>query len=94
MGRDHRKNPRRRLRYKAWIRLAQGVAPVVCNLSDMSEGGARVALSDPNAVPERFELILVEGAGGRPCQLVWRSDTEIGLRFDVPATLRNTLGRG
>ncbi len=91
MRRDHRKSPRRRLRYRAWIRLAQGVAPVACNLSDMSEGGARVALANPDSVPERFELILSEGAGGRPCQLVWRSDSEIGLRFDVPATLQNTL---
>jgi hypothetical protein len=55
----------------------------------MSEGGARLEIEGARAVPGEVDLLLAEHAEGRPCRVIWRSEREIGLRFDRPATTEN-----
>lgn len=50
---------------------------------DISEAGARLRVHDPGAAPQEF-LIILGGGLMRWCQVVWRSDTEIGTKFIEP----------
>jgi hypothetical protein len=90
---DHRKKPRRSLNYQAFIQGENGAANRRCNLEDVSEGGARLRVEDGAAVPAAFNLLFNENAPARPCHVIWRSETEVGLRFDRPATRSNSLTR-
>jgi hypothetical protein len=90
---DDRAKPRRRLRYQAWIKGEDGASDRRCNLEDVSEGGARLRIDDGEAVPATFNLKLSATAAPRPCRVIWRSATEVGLRFDTPATRINGLLR-
>jgi hypothetical protein len=89
MKKDYRTKPRRELHYKAWLRTAPGAAAQPCRLSDMSEGGARLEIEGAQAVPDEVDLLLAEQAEGRSCRVMWRTEREIGLRFDRPATAGN-----
>jgi hypothetical protein len=51
---------------------------------DVSAGGARLILSTPDPLPNRFFLILShEGALRRLCQPVWQTDTKAGEHFII-----------
>jgi hypothetical protein len=89
MKKDYRTKARRQVRYKAWLQTADGAAAKPCSFADVSEGGARLQIEDAEAVPGEVELRVAENAEGRPCHVVWRSKTEVGLRFDQPATAGN-----
>ena len=91
---NHRAKPRRPLHYLAWIERGDGVPPLKCTFADVSEDGARLRVEDAQAIPQTFGLrLLSDGAPKRLCHVVWRTETEIGLRFDQPATARNSLNR-
>jgi len=89
MKKDYRSKPRRPVRYKAWLQTEPGTSAQPCSFSDVSEGGARVRIDGATAVPAEVNLLLARQAQGRPCRVVWRSETEIGLRFDQAATAGN-----
>jgi hypothetical protein len=90
---NNRKKPRRQLRYRAWIQDEVGGPNRLCHLEDVSEGGARLRIEDGATIPAAFNLLLNEQATARPCRVVWRTDTEVGLRFAEPATRSNCLKR-
>jgi hypothetical protein len=50
-----------------------------CVVMDMSEGGVRLCAEGAD-VPDDFILDL-DGEAGRPCQVVWRLDAEVGAEF-------------
>jgi methyl-accepting chemotaxis protein len=56
-----------------------GGAERKCIVLDISASGARVATDRPRDLPERL-LISVRGRIHR-CQVIWRSDCEIGVEF-------------
>lgn len=71
---------RRRLECPAWVAAGNGVLD--CTVWDMPEDGVRIALSEPDGVPEEFVLMLtVDGAVRRHCEIVWRSDGQVGARY-------------
>jgi hypothetical protein len=77
---DLRSEPRRTVRYAAWLRV-EGDAPLVrCVLWDISDGGARIAVADPKGLPEKFTLLLTQQMVRR-CQVRWRDDRFVGVRF-------------
>ncbi len=90
MKREFRAKPRRQIRYNAWLQTTPDLTIIPCRLSDMSEGGVRVQIDGAEAIPVEVNLLLAQKAEGRPCRVVWRSQTELGLRFDIPATIHNT----
>lgn len=89
MKKDYRTKPRRPVRYQAWLETASGASAQPCHFADVSEGGARLQIDGAKAVPTEVSLKVAEQSEGRPCHVVWRSETEIGLRFDKPATAGN-----
>jgi hypothetical protein len=77
--RKHRRQP---LHYPAWVVLGPDRAPLKCSLSDVSNSGAKIAISDDQELPEEFMLILSPGGGTRRnCRVVWREGGRLGVEF-------------
>jgi hypothetical protein len=82
MKSDSRKAKRKPVHYPAWIER-EGKDLGECQLSDVSDGGARLLVPSPDDIPETFTLRLSSrGTSKRNCRVVWRSDTEVGIEFD------------
>ena len=78
---ERRKQARHRVIITAWLRTNDSV-PHVCVLWDVSEGGARLSVTDITALPPQFTLVLErEAVTGTTCQVVWRSPDQIGIKF-------------
>ena len=76
---DKRQRERRTIASTAHI--ATGVSePVACQLKDVSELGARLVVSDPHTTPQQF-LLMLGPKISRWCEVMWRSDNEVGLKF-------------
>jgi hypothetical protein len=50
-----------------------------CKVVDISESGARIAISGTIELPRQFSIAFASTA--RPCQLVWRNGTMAGVKF-------------
>ena len=82
MSAENRRAKRKALSYPARIDAGDGHPPRDCMLSDVSESGARVVLTNAAGIPDRITLLLgVQGAATRHCQVVWREGDELGLVF-------------
>jgi len=86
---DLRKSSRTKLKGAAWIRLAGGFAARQCEVLDISDTGARIAVPSQQLVPNAFSLALQRGGQGRAARVKWRRGTEIGLEF----TEKSAAGR-
>ena len=53
---------------------------ISCNITDLSESGARLEVGVPIDVPACFELLMVDGSA-LPSEVVWRKGNRIGVRF-------------
>jgi PilZ domain len=51
-----------------------------CILSDLSAGGAKLSGIRANTIPDEFRLRIPNG-DRRTCDVVWRTDDELGVRF-------------
>jgi hypothetical protein len=56
-----------------------GFAKRECKVVDISESGARIAISGAIELPRQFSIAFASSA--RPCQLVWRNGTMAGVKF-------------
>ena len=52
-----------------------------CMIRDLSEDGARIALSQTVALPEMIELDIPQREVRRRARVVWRRNDEVGLCF-------------
>ena len=81
---DKRKKPRRAMHYPALI-VAGDSAARTCVLADISESGARLKTPAGAPLPDSFMLQLGDDrAPHRQCHVVWRRDSDIGIRFERP----------
>jgi hypothetical protein len=81
-GQEQRRSKRVPRRSAAWIELAGDSARIPCVIWDISDGGARLAAPRPRELPPAFKLILTrDGDAERLCQVVWRSDKQVGVEF-------------
>ena len=79
---ERRKSPRHPVIKTAWMRTRHDPLPSVCVLWDVSEGGARLAVARPEAVPDDLTIALDRNdTVGTACRVVWRSREQIGLEF-------------
>ena len=87
---------RRQSRRAKSIRGAQivyqnGNCVMDCLILDVSDTGARIRPADLIKCPPSFTLRMTDGST-RPCVVVRRSASELGLRFLTPETVaRSTL---
>ena len=48
---------------------------------DISEGGARLRVEDPQFVKPQFQLKFDRTSPGRPCKVAWKKGDVIGIKF-------------
>jgi hypothetical protein len=59
--------------------ILDGFAKRDCKVVDISESGARIAISGAIELPRQFSIAFASST--RPCQLVWRNGTMAGVKF-------------
>jgi hypothetical protein len=72
---------RRRTNQPAWITVDGGFAARQCTVIDISEGGARLRVEDPQFVKPQFQLKLDRTSPGRACKVAWKKGGVIGIEF-------------
>lgn len=77
---ERRSAPRQRLDENGLIAVDEHTS-IPCLIYDLSERGVRLVSLDAGAVPETFLLAAGLLAEVRVCQIVWRTQEEIGARF-------------
>jgi hypothetical protein len=69
----------------AWIANDTDARYWECTVLDVSDTGARIVIPSPTRISKEFWLVLSkDGSRRRRCQLVWRSDSQIGLKYIGP----------
>ncbi len=61
--------------------LREGRVLLEVQLRDISEGGCRIWSRRLSEVPDHFTIRIVGIAGERACEVRWRSEEELGVRF-------------
>jgi hypothetical protein len=74
-----RSEERSRVRTPAVI--AAGGRTLDCVVRDISGRGARLRVTDADAVPPQFELLLKDTGERRPARVRWRKVNEVGVSF-------------
>jgi PilZ domain len=78
---DRRSHQRFQINRVARIYADQAGLTCECTISDISEGGARLFVSDIT-LPDRFLLQIVSDKPTREeCKVVWRLGGELGVQF-------------
>ena len=83
MTNDQRVKIRRTLRVRGHVLRGDDTA-LACTLVDISETGARLLTKEGNELPDEFTVAFTpNGTPRRKCRVVWRSDEEVGVAFEV-----------
>ena len=79
---ERRKSRRHGVIHTAWVRTATDPLPAVCVLWDVSDGGARLSVAQPGALPDTITIALKrDDAVGTVCRIAWRNRDQIGIEF-------------
>ncbi len=78
---NRRSEPRRRLARSATISAHDGPSPVPCVVLDISASGARLDVHHAAAIPQRFRLLIDLEGTERTCEVVWRRENSVGVKF-------------
>jgi PilZ domain-containing protein len=82
---EQRRSTREHVDFPAWIESDFEVRSRECTVLDVSDGGARIMVSQRTRVPAEFWLVFSrDGKKRRRCRMVWRSDDQIGLSYLGP----------
>jgi PAS domain-containing protein len=66
-----------------------GRSSIDCVVRRVSDRGATITVESPLGIPQHFQLLIPDEGVPRPCKLVWQSDKEVGVEFE----LSDTTGR-
>jgi len=58
---------------------------MICIVLNISDGGAKLRPADALHCPDRFSL-KVAGQPARDCKVVWRRESQIGVKFEPAQT--------
>jgi hypothetical protein len=79
---ERRSGPRKAVDYPVFIDAGDGSAMRHGIVWDISDGGAKLIVSTLTNVPDKFTMLLASEPSVRyACQVVWRSDGQIGIEF-------------
>jgi hypothetical protein len=82
MFHNQRKSFRRRVNWEAAIIAVDGTWQHKCTIVDVSASGAQLSLNPEISIPREFFLSFTgNGRVYRPCELIWRTDEKLGVRF-------------
>jgi PilZ domain len=77
---EHRTAPRRRLLKSG--KISFGGSAIDCTVRNFSDTGAALDVTSPVGIPDHFTLLIESDHFHVPCQVVWRKQSRIGVRFD------------
>ena len=84
MFHNQRKSVRRRVGWEAALIAVDGTWQHKCTIVDVSASGAQLSLNPSILLPREFFLSFTEnGRVYRPCELIWRADQKLGVRFKL-----------
>ena len=70
------------MRRHAQVIIGGHEQPIGCVIHDISNGGARLSFTAPQAVlPRTFTLVLFKDSVQRNCELVWSDRRFVGIKF-------------
>ena len=78
---EHRTIPRHRTYKAARIAFGGGRAVISCLVRNISDTGACLGVPTPIGIPESFNLVFDSGEPSRMCQVTWRKEKQIGVKF-------------
>jgi hypothetical protein len=82
MSSDKRRFPRKKIDAVGFLYSADGWPLGECKIKDISTGGARLTHALPGELPAEFLLAFSrDGRVRRRCEIRWRKDKEVGVRF-------------
>ena len=83
---EKRQGRRQSLAHAATIaRLEDSTHVADCMVRDVSAGGARLLVKDPETLPRSFLLLISQsGNVSRRCEVVWTRHNQVGVRFLAP----------
>lgn len=79
---EHRSAERTRTFLKGRIEYSNGQASMECLIRDLSEIGARIAVSDSVTLPDHFRLFVPKTNRWMDARTRWRRGGLIGVSFD------------
>ena len=77
---ERRAIPRKPVLMSGAIQSAE--CTINCLICDMTISGAALDVTEPNNIPERFNLVFKADGTKIPCHVVWRQEERIGVAFD------------
>ena len=77
---ERRTGPRKTVLVSGAIEFAGST--INCLIRDMSISGAALDVTNPNDIPERFDLVFKADGTRIPCHVIWRQEELIGVAFD------------
>jgi hypothetical protein len=81
---QERRWPRLKTFLRGTIYFNNRRSSVDCVVRDISDGGARLAVSDETMVPDTFEIHIPQKERAHIGDVKWRRGEEIGLQFQDP----------
>lgn len=93
METTERRAVRRRVLKSGTIAYNDRFKTLSCTVRDLSEGGARLRADNPLFVPSQFELLIEQDGFEAECEVVWRVDKDLGVRFTSPPRQRGAVRR-
>jgi hypothetical protein len=82
--------PKRLKPFQRWVRrsrnltaliLADGAKTAECRVQDVSRQGAKIVVEMLSSVPNQFELAFSLSDNRRRCEVVWRRNKVLGVKF-------------
>ena len=79
---EKRLDRRMRVLKSARIVFNGGYSVFDCRVRNISTGGAMLEMPSLVGIPTHFEIALDSSGTRRPCTVVWRTNTLMGVAFD------------
>lgn len=77
---EHRTQLRHRV-LKAGMIVFNRAGGIECTVRNLSETGACLIVESPVGIPPSFELVIERDHLARQCEVVWRTEHRIGVKF-------------
>ena len=90
---DRRKLKRTRVQRNAKIIVPRRSPVISCTVQNITSAGACLKLANTFGVPDSFDLTFEHGRTRRACRVVWRTDDQLGVRFESVAAAQSIGGR-
>lgn len=84
---DHKSIPLGRTLLAGKVISNFGQSSIDCVVRRMSDHGATISVESPLGIPRHFHLHIPDEGAPRPCKVLWQSDKEIGVEFEIPDTV-------